>query len=96
MAHSNYNIENRQKLVNIAKKNDYNVIYIWFKIPIVVSKYLNEYRTQLLDYHIPNVAYNVYNKKFIEPTIEENIDSIIVIEKIFGLRNTSHIFNYLF
>jgi len=93
---TNPDIETRCKYLDLLKKNNYNIIYLWFNIPLHISNYLNEYRTQMTNKHIPNVAYNVYKKKFIEPSYEENVDVIIEINKVYGLRTSSHIFKYLY
>ena len=93
---TNPDFETRKYYVDILNTNDYFILYIWFDLPLDVSLYLNSYRTQILDKHIPMVAYNVYKKKFNTPSLEENIDEIITINKVYGLREESHIFKYLF
>ena len=94
-----FNILNNDTLknyVDILNEHNYNIIYVWFDLPLDVSLYLNNYRKQILNKNIPTVAYNIYKKKFNKPTLDENINSIIRIINVYGLREDSHIFNYLF
>lgn len=78
--------ESRNTIISIIKThNNYNnkkIAIIWFNIPEIISKHLNNYRVQITKGQvkkIPNVVYRVYNKKFDEPTINEftGVDLII-------------------
>lgn len=93
---TNPDYETRKYYVDILNEQNYNIIYVWFDLPLDVSLYLNNYRKQILNKNIPTVAYNIYKKKFNKPSIDENIDYIIRIINVYGLREDSHIFNYLF
>ena len=93
---TNPDYETRKYYVDILKSQNYNIIYVWFDLPLDVVFYLNNYRKQILNKNIPTVAYNIYKKKFDKPNLDENIDSIIKIINVYGLREDSHIFNYLF
>ena len=93
---TNPDISTRKIYVDILKENDYKIIFIWFNLPLEVSLYLNEYRTQIGLQHIPYVAYNVYKSKFNTPTKDEGIDEIIEIKNVYGLYDNNSMFNYLF
>ena len=93
---TNPDISTRKLYVDILKENDYKIIFVWFNLPLEVSLYLNEYRTQIGFQHIPRVAYNVYKSKFNIPTKDEGIDEIIEIKNVYGLYDNSFMFQYLF
>lgn len=69
---TNPTISGRKEYLNLADDYDYNKIIINFNIPRNVVKYLNKYRVQTENSKlIPDIAYNIFYKKFEEPTNEE-------------------------
>ena len=64
--------ETRKEYLDLADKYGYNKYLINFNIPKDVAKYLNKYRTQTEGKKlIPDIVYNIYYKKFEEPSSEE-------------------------
>lgn len=62
----------RQQWLEPAYQKGYLTIIIWVDIPDEVSRYLNKYRYYTTgEKRIPDIAFNVYNKKFKEPTEDE-------------------------
>lgn len=73
---TNANYESRKIYLDLAKKYNYNKYIINFKTNRKINNYLNYYRVQKSKGKInliPDVAYNVYYKKFEEPVSSEGI-----------------------
>jgi len=69
---TNPTIAGRKEYLNLADDYGYNKIIINFNIPRNVVKYLNKYRVQTENKKlIPDIVYNIFYKKFEEPTNEE-------------------------
>ena len=93
---TNPDIITRKVFVDLCKEYNYKIIFCWFNLPLEISKFLNEYRTQIGKSHIPNVVYNIYKKKFIIPSITEDVDEIIEIKNVFSLYQKNSMFQFLF
>lgn len=78
-----------------ANKDIYVRVLI-MDIPEKLSKHLNYYRTQTKrDKLIPQVAYNMYNKLYEEPSLDEGIDKVEKIPFVFkGNNRNKKIFMY--
>ena len=64
----------RKEYLDLANKYDYNKIIINYDIPKDVVKYLNKYRAQTQNKKlIPDIVYNIFYKKFENPTSSEGI-----------------------
>lgn len=69
---TNPTIAGRKEYLNLADDYGYNKIIINFNIPRNVVKYLNKYRVQTENKKlIPDIVYNIFYKKFEEPSNEE-------------------------
>ena len=93
---TNPDIITRKIFIDLCKKYNYKIIFCWFNLPLEISKFLNEYRTQIGKPHIPALVYNIYKKKFEIPSITEGVDEIIEIKNIFSLYHKNRMFQYLF
>lgn len=83
---TNPSVEARQNFITIAKTYQYTIRCIKFQIPLQLAKHNTCYRHYMSSGEIstiPDVAYNVYNKKYKEPTLDEGFSEIINIE--FGI-----------
>jgi len=66
--------DNRKEYLDLATKYGYKKYIINMNIPKNVVKYLNMYRTQLSNNKVlPDVVYNVFYKKYEQPTDGEGI-----------------------
>ena len=93
---TNPDVITRKIFIDLCKDYNYKIIFCWFNIPLEISKFLNEYRTQIGKSHIPALVYNIYKKKFEIPSIIEGADEIIEITKIFSLYKKNAMFDFLF
>ena len=93
---TNPDVITRKVFVDLCKEYNYKIIFCWFNLPLDISKFLNEYRTQIGKSHIPALVYNIYKKKFEIPSIAEGVDEIIEIKNIFSLYHKNVLFKYLF
>jgi bifunctional polynucleotide phosphatase/kinase len=81
---TNSNKKSRQKYIEIAKK--YNIKYkcIKFTTDINLAKHNNYYRNANFDVKlVPDIAYNMYNKYYDEPSLKEGFYIIDSIDFIF-------------
>ena len=69
---TNSSIESRHKFYEIA--TDYDVLILYFDIPRVLCNHLNYFRTQtnVIKERIPDIVYNIYNKKLDIPNEGES------------------------
>lgn len=75
--------ETRKLYIDIAKTEGYEINCLLFTTSIELCKYLNCIRCQLSSGEkklIPDIAYNVYKKKLVEPSIDEGFDNIYKYE----------------
>lgn len=80
---TNLNTINRLHYIDIAKKNNYNIICLYFNISLDICKHNNIYRHYKYNQNIiPDIAYNVQKKTFVEPSISEGFGEIIKIDYI--------------
>jgi bifunctional polynucleotide phosphatase/kinase len=79
---TNPSIEIRYKYIKIAKLYNRKIRCFYFNTPIKLCQHLNTYRSKIMSKYIPNIAYNIYNKKFIMPTIKEGFYEVINIDFI--------------
>ena len=66
----------RHEFINIANKHDVIVKIYVFDVPLELSKHLNYVRTQALTGKIkliPKIVYNMYEKRYEEPTNDEGL-----------------------
>lgn len=76
---TNSDKETRKLYIDIAKLNGYEINCLRFTTSIELSKYLNCLRCQLSMGKkdiVPDIAYNVFKKKLIEPSIDEGFNNI--------------------
>lgn len=86
---TNPSIDDRKKFIELAKLNKYIVRCFVMDTSIELSKHNSYYRNYISNgkiNHIPDIAYNIYKKKFTEPIIEEGFSEIIKVP--FSLDNS--------
>ena len=93
---TNPDIITRKIFIDLCKEYNYKIIFCWFNLPLEISKFLNQYKTQIGKPNIPALVYNIYKKKFEIPNITEGVDEIIEIKNIFSLYQKNPMFKYLF
>jgi len=77
--------DTRKEYINLAKRYNYNVRSITMKTEPELAKHLTKVRCRInpVKYKpIPKIAFNIYNKKFIKPSIDEGFDQVIDIPLI--------------
>jgi len=73
--------ESRSKYIELAKKYNYKTRALIMTTSLELSKHNNGYRSYITETpFIPNIVYNIYSKKYQEPTINEGFDKIEKIE----------------
>lgn len=72
----------RKEYIDILQKNNYNIICVYFDLPEEVYMFLNNYRTNKGEKYIPKIAYNIYNKNFEKPSLDEGFVDIITINSV--------------
>lgn len=83
--------EARAKFISLLKNTNYDVIAIHCKMPDHNCRHLDFYRAyKKKNRCIPAVAFNIFNKHYVEPTIEEGFTTILpyipkIPEKIMNL-----------
>ena len=78
---TNPDTETRKYYIDMAKKNNYHVTCIIMDTSKELSMHNNYYRCYLSNNTktlIPEIAYKMFNKKFIYPTKNEGFDNIVV------------------
>jgi bifunctional polynucleotide phosphatase/kinase len=67
----------RAPFIKIAQESEYPVICIYNRLPEAYCQHLNKIRAyQSKDRCIPDVAYHVFRKKFVRPSVEEGFAEI--------------------
>lgn len=80
----------RKKYIDIAKKYNVKVRCIHFQTSKLHSMHNNFYRNYEKNIKfVPTIAYNIYNKKFVDPEIEEGFYSIEKMEFILDVDKIS-------
>lgn len=70
----------RKKYIELARKNGYSIVCITIVIDYNVAKHNTCYRHYMSNGeipHIPDVAFNMFKKKYEQPTIDEGYDEVI-------------------
>lgn len=70
----------RDEYLTLAHKFKYRVTIIHMNVPEIVSKWLNKVRACMGGRCVPEVAYSVYNKKFIPVAV--TAEHMIVVDKL--------------
>lgn len=81
----------RKQYIDLAKKFNYHIKIYIFDFSLKLCKHLNNYRVSQDYKKIPNVVYNVFNKKYQEPTDDEG-----EIIKLYPPLELKNIMNYRF
>lgn len=88
--------ETRKYYIDIAKKNGYIVYCYFFDFDKLFIKHMNCLRVQCnhgKEKHIPDIAYNIFYKNLEIPKQSENIDEIIIIDKLYKSPNKNNEFD---
>ncbi len=92
---TNPSIEARKYYIDIAKKHNYNITCFNMTTPILLAKHNNYYRYLYENKElVPNLVYNIYNKKYIKPEISEGFN--LIIDICSNYKTEKEYFNYLF
>lgn len=76
-------VASRKPYIDMAKELNVPSRCLWMQTSIDLSKHLNmmrEVESKGARKHVPNVAYNVFNKKFVQPRKEEGFSKVTPIE----------------
>lgn len=73
---TNRSIEKRANYIRLAKSFKTPVKCIWITTPIEIAQHMNIVRERMGGPRIPQVAYNVYRKRFQPPTKDEGFTSV--------------------
>eukprot|EP01129_Flabellula_baltica_P013739 TRINITY_DN6441_c0_g1_i1.p1 TRINITY_DN6441_c0_g1~~TRINITY_DN6441_c0_g1_i1.p1 ORF type:complete len:454 (-),score=107.27 TRINITY_DN6441_c0_g1_i1:22-1383(-) len=79
---TNPTIENRAVYIEMAKKFDCPIRCFYFDTPREIAEHLNVMRNLMSGGEIkrvPPIGYNIYNKNFVMPTVEEGFEEVKVI-----------------
>lgn len=71
----------RKTYIDLAVAARYSVKIIHIAYDINFCKWLNHIRSYFGGKYVPEIAYRVYEKKFIAPSLHENVDEIITVNK---------------
>ena len=78
---TNPSIETRKQFIDIAKVNNYNIRCFHFTTSRYISYHNNIYRSmQTNDKIVPNIAYNIFQSKFVKPLLSEGFNEVIDID----------------
>jgi bifunctional polynucleotide phosphatase/kinase len=79
---TNLDVETRKKYIDLATKAKYTCRCILFNIDIGTSKHNMNFRHLVskgtID-RIPDIVYNIFNKKYVKPVLSEGFESIEII-----------------
>jgi bifunctional polynucleotide phosphatase/kinase len=77
----NHDVKSREKYINLAKKYGYSIRCIIIDVSMGTSKHNSAYRHYRgKGKHIPDIVYRTYGKKYVQPSKDEGIDSIIKVK----------------
>uniref|UniRef100_A0A6C0LE65 Zeta toxin domain-containing protein n=1 Tax=viral metagenome TaxID=1070528 RepID=A0A6C0LE65_9ZZZZ len=79
---TNVDIKNREPYINLAKENNISIKCIHVNTPLKLCKHLNDTRVEIGKgsvVKVPDIAYNVLNKKYSKPKLEEGFNKIYII-----------------
>lgn len=79
---TNSSPKTRNEYIAIAAFVGAKVRCIWFDYPLQMSGHINECRRVLGGSHVPDVAYAVFRKNFVEPTLAEGFTEVIRVDWI--------------
>jgi bifunctional polynucleotide phosphatase/kinase len=91
---TNPSIDTRNKYIKLCNEYDYNVRIIYIDIDKDLAIHRNYYRLLKSNIYIPNIAYNIYYKKFEHPKLTEQVNEIIILKP--NLINDSEYYKYLY
>lgn len=77
---TNPDTQTRAGYINIAKKHNYVCVCVYFDISREIATHNAGHRTYVKGICIPNIVYNIFDKKFEMPTISEGFSNIIVVK----------------
>ncbi|KAG9300017.1 hypothetical protein G9A89_009745 [Geosiphon pyriformis] len=86
---TNPDIESRKNYIDLAKKHRIPVRCFWFTASEALSKHNNMFRafgdpqSDKPKVVIPEIAYNIYNSRFMEPQLKEGFEEIKRIDFLF-------------
>ena len=89
---TNVDIKNREIYIKLSKEDNIPIKCIHVNTSLNLCKHLNDMRVEIgkgLVAKVPDIAYNVLNKKYSEPKLEEGFNKIYIIP--FILPNISQI-----
>jgi bifunctional polynucleotide phosphatase/kinase len=84
---TNPSIDAREKFTSIAIKNKYSMRCFVMTTNIQLAKHNALYRQYMTNgavEHIPDLVYNMYKKKYVEPTTKEGFTEIVKLDYVLG------------
>lgn len=69
----------RQAYIELARQRKVPARCYWLQTDLAVARHLNEYRAKLGSELRPNIAYNVYEGKFVPPSLSEGFTEIVKV-----------------
>lgn len=78
---TNPSVDIRKEYIELAKLYKYKVVCFNFTTSKELSKHNNYYRAFITGAKVvPTIAYNIYGKKFVSPTLDEGFDKVYNID----------------
>lgn len=77
---TNTTLESRAKYIDLANKHNYYVVCLRMTTSHDLAMHNNYFRGHLTGKYISSIVYNMFKKKFIEPSCDEGINEIIKID----------------
>lgn len=94
---TNPSVSVRKEYIDLAKSHDYKLVCFNFLTSKELSKHNNYYRAHTTNIKVvPTIAYNIYGKKFNNPSIGESFDKIYDIEFSCAENTDAKYFMYYF
>jgi bifunctional polynucleotide phosphatase/kinase len=91
---TNLTIGARKEFIDLAKNHQYHITVLLMKCSIERCLHNNHYRHFITGKLIPDMVYRMMRKNYVEPTLDESIDSIIKVE--WNIPFDQKYFNYFF
>ena len=79
---TNVDLKNREVYITLARENDIPIKCVHVNTPLNLCKHLNDMRVEIgkgTIAKVPDIAYNVLNKKYTNPTLDEGFKKIYTI-----------------
>ena len=75
-------VQSREPFIKIARAAGMHICAVVFTPPIEVAKYMNRVRAITGGNYVPDIAYGMFAKRYVAPTIAEGFAQIIMVNQI--------------